>query len=167
VQRIQATALGILWNECLKRFTRKLFAEWTSEPTMSVSTMLTKCNELFSAAFEHFNEKKRREVEQNLLQFDVKTALADPDLLAPVELGEKDYISEKEDKNGNKMTGKWEEAEENAEKLDKSSKKAMEENMEKKKVKTEIAENVEKGKVDKSKKPKVAEGQKKLRRKKK
>jgi len=27
-------------------------------------------------------------------------------------------------------------------------------------VKTEIAENVEKGKVDKSKKPKVAEGQK-------
>jgi len=81
-------------------------------------------------------KKKRREVEQNLLQFDVKTALADKDLLAPVELGEKDYISDKEDKNGHKMTGKWEEAEENTEKLDKSSKKVMEENMEKKKVKT-------------------------------
>jgi len=95
--------------------------------------MLTKCNELFSAAFEHFNEKKRREVEQNLLQFDVKTALADKDLLAPVELGEKDYISDKEDKNGHKMTGKWEEAEENTEKLDKSSKKMMEESLDKKK----------------------------------
>jgi len=48
-----------LWNECLKRFTRKLFVEWTSEPSMSVSTMLTKCKELFYEAFENFNEKKK------------------------------------------------------------------------------------------------------------
>jgi len=75
-------------------------------------------------------KKKRKEVEQKLLQFDVKTVLANKDLLAPFELGEKDLNFD----NGNKMTSsvKWEEVEESAEKLDKSTKKVLEESMEKK-----------------------------------
>jgi len=115
LQRIQATTIGILWNECLKSFTLKLLEEWTSEPTMSISTMFTTCKELFTSAFENFNEKKRREVEIKLLMTDVKSVLADKDLLVEKYVEKDD--SDKEDKGVvHKLHLKLEEIDENGDK---------------------------------------------------
>jgi len=75
VQRKHTTALGILWNRCLRNFAKELFSLWSKNSDAGVKKLNVTCSEIFKKIFSQMNEKNLLAIEDDITQKGFKTVL--------------------------------------------------------------------------------------------
>jgi len=70
-KRIRSTALGVLWNKCLRNFANLLLEEWSRDPNIAGQ----KYTGLFSSAFAPFTEENLQLIATHMASTNLETVL--------------------------------------------------------------------------------------------